>query len=83
MEHVHKCGSVLRHLIATGETNGIPLAEKAIGDMLTATPADEHKASLDGVRAVVDAHRAVASGSQLGFADAINDYIEKLMKGLE
>lgn len=83
MEHVHKCTSVLRHLIAAGEENCVPTAQKAIGDMLAVTPADQHKASLDRVRAVVEVHRAVASGPQLSLADTINDYIEKLMRALE
>jgi len=83
MEHVHKCTAVLRPLIAAGETNGIPLAEKAIDEMLQATPGDQHRRSLDSVRSAVDAHRTAASGSQLGFADTVNDYIERLMRALE
>ena len=83
MEHVHRCTSVLRPLIAEGEANGIPLAEKAINDLMDATPAPQQKASLESVLALVQAHRDAAEGSQLRFADAINDYIEKLMRSFE
>lgn len=79
MEPVEKCTSALSPLIAAGHTNGIPLAEKAIDDMLLAIPSPQHKTSLDNVRLVVEAHRKDASGPQLGFADTVNDYIERLM----
>jgi hypothetical protein len=83
MDHIFKCTSVLRPLIVAGHTDGIPLAEKALDDLLTVTPPEQHRISLDSVRSVVEAHREVASGPQLGFADAVNDYIEKLMRALE
>jgi hypothetical protein len=83
MEHVHKCTSVLRSLIADGEPSGIPHAEKAINDLMEATPGPGQKASLQSVQAVVQAHRNAAEGCQLGLADTINDYIEKLMRSFE
>jgi len=83
MEHVHKCTSVLGPLIAEGEPNRIPLAEKAINDLMDATPAPGQKASLESVQAVVQAHREAAEGCQLQFADTINDYIERLMRSFE
>ena len=76
MEHVHRCTSVLRPLIAEGEPNAIPLAEKAINDLMEATPGPRQKASLESVQAIVQEHRDVAEGCQLHFADTINDYIE-------
>ena len=82
MEHVHKCTSVLRPLIAGGEAGDIPLAEKAINDLMDATPAARQKASLESVQAAVQAQRD-AEVCQLGFADAVNDYIEKLMRSFE
>ncbi len=84
MEHVHKCAAALRSLIHAGETDNMPHAEKAIDDMLAAAPADQHKASLDSVRSAIDAHCAsVFAPHQLRFADAINDYIERLMTRFE
>jgi hypothetical protein len=83
MEQLTKCTSALRLLLARGETNGIPLAEKAINDLVEATPRVRQKVALDDVRAVVQEHRCTAEGPQLGFADTVNDYIEKLMRALE
>ncbi len=84
MDHVNKCTAALRSLIAAGETNGMPHAEKAIDEMLATAPADQHKASLDSVRSAVKEHCAtVFAPHQLGFADAINDYIERLMTRFE
>ena len=82
MEHVHRCTSILRSLIAAGEPNGIPHAEKAINDLLEATPAPRQKASLESVRAIVQEQRD-PEGCRLGLADTINDYIEKLMRSFE
>ena len=83
MEDIHRCTAVLRSLIATGEPDGIPHAEKAINDLMDATPAPQQKASLESVRAIVQEHRDAAEGCQLHFADTINDYIEKLMRSFE
>ncbi len=83
MDHVHRCASVLRPLIAAGDTNGAPLAETALNELLAATPAPKQKVALESVQSVVEAHRDAASGIQLTFADTVNDYIEKLMRGLE
>jgi len=73
----------LRPLIAEGEHDGIPHAEKAINDLLEATPAPRQKASLESVQAIVQAQREAAEGPQLRIADTINDYIEKLMRSFE
>jgi hypothetical protein len=82
MEDIHRCTSALRSLIAAGEPHGIPLAEKAINDLMDATPAPRQKASLESVQAIVQEHRE-SEGCQLGFADAVNDYIERLMRSFE
>jgi hypothetical protein len=83
MDHVYKCASVLRPLIAKGETGEIPLAHDAIDQLLQATPKVDQKAALGDVQAAVQEHRDAAEGFQRGFADKVNDYIEKLMKALE
>src|SRR5689334_16827984 len=83
MENVHKCTSVLRPLIAEAKTNGIPLAENAINELVAITPAPQQRDALESVRSVVKAHRdAAGSGSQCDFADTVNDYIEKLIRSL-
>ncbi|WP_100382075.1 hypothetical protein [Bradyrhizobium canariense] len=83
MEHINKCTSVLRPLMTEGDTNGVPLAETALNEMVAVTPAPEQRAALEHVQSVVQAHRDEASGIQLRLADAINNYIEKLMRSLE
>lgn len=84
MNHVEKCTSVLRPLILQGESSGIPLAENALNELVEVTPGVEHKNALHDVRAVIQAHRETACQfHQLGFADTVNDYIEKLMRALE
>ena len=84
MEHVNKCTETLRPLIHAGEADSIPHAEKASDDMLAAAPADQHRASLDSVRSAIEAHCETAfAPHQLKFADAINDYIERLMTRFE
>ncbi|MEH2513421.1 hypothetical protein V1291_004775 [Nitrobacteraceae bacterium AZCC 1564] len=65
-------------MIHAGETGSIPLAQKAIEEMLVTAPADQHKAPLDHVRSAVEAHRATACEThQLSFADEINDDIKR------
>jgi hypothetical protein len=83
MAPLNKCLDALRPLIAEGDTNGIATAEKAVDEYLAATSPPARKGALHSVQQVVQTHREAASGSQQSFADAVNDYIEKLMRGLE
>jgi hypothetical protein len=84
MDHVRKCTDALRPVIAAGDINGLPLAETALSEMLDRTAADDHKSSLESVRLAVQEHsKAAGFGFELPLADAINNYIEKLMRNLE
>jgi hypothetical protein len=83
MEHINKCTSILRPLIAEGHSDGVPLAKTALKEMVEEAHPTEQRAALEHVKSIVQAHRAEASGIHLGFADAVNDYIEKLMRELE
>jgi hypothetical protein len=84
MDRVRKCTDTLRTIIAVGDLNGILIAEKALNEMVDSAPAKDRKSSLESARLVVKEHgRAGGPGSQLSIADTINDYIEKLMRGLE
>ena len=82
MENIHKCTSALRPLIAEADTNGIPLAENAINELVAATPAPERRDALESVRSVVQSHCDADAGSQFDFANTVNDYIEKLIRDL-
>ncbi len=82
MENIHKCTSALRPLITEAEPNGIPLAEDAINELVATTPAPERRNALASVRSAVRAHCDADTGSQFDFANAVNDYIEKLIRDL-
>ncbi|ANW01934.1 hypothetical protein [Bradyrhizobium icense] len=83
METFDKCMSVLRPLIAEGDTNGIAAAERAVNEYVAATPSPDQKNALATVQQAVQAHKEECSGLDLSFADAVNDYIERLMRRFE
>ena len=83
METFDKCMSVLRSLIAEGDTNGIGAAEQAVNEYVAGTPPPDQKDALANVRQAVQAHKEECLGLDLSFADAVNDYIERLMRNFE
>ena len=77
MPHFDTCLGMLRRLITDGDSNAIPLAERAIDDYLEATPATARKSGLRLLQqGVLNKHRAVV-GAQRSFAETVNAYIEK------
>jgi hypothetical protein len=84
MDHLDKCTSALRPLIEKGDTDELHLAEKAVSEFVAATPRPHQATALESVKTAVEDHRETASGyHQLCFADAINNYIERLMREFE
>jgi hypothetical protein len=83
MDSFNKCASVLRQLIAEAQVNGIRLAEKALDEFVAATAPLKQNDELRCVQLIVRTHRDAATGSRLSFADTVNEYIEKLVRGLE
>ncbi len=84
MDHLDKCTSALRPLIEKGDTDDLHLAEKAVNAYVAVTPRPDQASALENVKTAVEEHREAASGHhQLYFADAINNYIEKLMRQFE
>jgi hypothetical protein len=83
MESFDKCMSVLRPLIAEGDTNGIGAAERAVNEYVAATPQPDQKNALANVQQAVQAHKDECPGVDLSFADTVNDYIERLMRNFE
>ena len=77
MLHLDTCLGILRRLIAGGDPNGIPLAERAINEYWDATPAKARKSGLRLLQQDVLDQRNAVLGTQPGFAEAVNDYIEK------
>jgi hypothetical protein len=83
MVDLNECLDSLRRLIAGGDTNGIGAAERAVNEYVAATAPEDRKNALLRVQQAVQAHREETSGINLSFADAVNDYIEKLMRAFE
>ena len=77
MPHLDACLGILRRLIAKGDTNGIPLAERAVNEYLDATPASARKSGLRLLQEDVLAQRDAVLGDQRHFADIVIEYIEK------
>jgi len=77
MPHLQNCLDILRRLIAKGDTNGIPLAERAIDEYLGATPSEARKSGLRLLQEDVLIQRNAVLGSHRSFADTIYNYIER------
>jgi hypothetical protein len=76
MPYLNDCQEILRRLIADGDTNGIPLAERAINEYLHATPTNARKSGLRLLQEDVIIQRDTVVGGH-SFADAVNAYIER------
>jgi hypothetical protein len=84
MTDFDKCSGDLRRLIGVADTDGVPMAEKSIDEYVAAIAPPARTGALREVQQVVQTHRdAAASGEQRDFAEIVNDYIEKLMRGFE
>jgi hypothetical protein len=75
--HLPTCLEILRRLIAKGDMNGIPSAEKAIDDYWDATPPQARKSGLRLLQQDVLTQRNAVLGDHRNFADTVNAYIEK------
>jgi hypothetical protein len=77
MGHIDTCLGILRQLIAKGDINGVPLAERAINEYWDATPIQARESGLRFLQQdVLDLRNAVL-GDQRNFAEVVNAYIEK------
>lgn len=77
MPHLETCLDILRRLIAKGEVNGIPLAERAIDEYLAATPSGARKSGLRFLQEGVLTQRNAVTANRRDFAETVNAYIEK------
>jgi hypothetical protein len=68
-------------LIAKGDMNGIPLAERAINEYWDVTLEKARKSGLRLIQQDVLDQRNSVLGAQRAFAEAVNDYIEKKLRG--
>jgi hypothetical protein len=77
MPHLDNCLGILRRLIAEGDPNCIPLAERTINEYLDVTPPSARKSGLRLIQQdVLVQHNAVV-GVQRSFAETVNAYIDK------
>ena len=81
MPHLKNCVDILRRLIAKGDLAGLPFAERAINEYLDATLERGRKSGLRLIQLDVLEQRNAVLGAQHDFAQAVNDYIEKKLRG--
>jgi len=77
MPHLDTCLGILRRLIAKGDPNGIPLAERAINEYLEVTPAEARKSGLRLLQQDALMQYNAVVGVQRSFTETVNAYIEK------
>jgi hypothetical protein len=71
----------LRRLIAAGDTNGIPLAERAIAEYWEGTPPRARKSGLLYMQQILREQRDTLSRESGDFADTVDAYIERMLAG--
>jgi hypothetical protein len=81
MPHLDTCVGILRRLIAKGDMIGMPLAERAINEYWDVTLEKARRSGLRLIRQDVLEQRNAVVGAQHDFAQAVNDYIEKKVRG--
>jgi hypothetical protein len=78
MSHIDLCLETLRRLIAAGDANSIPLAEKAVDDYWAATPLTARKSGLLYIQQMLNEHRDAFSRESRVFADTVDAYVQKI-----
>ena len=81
MPNFDTCLGILRRLIAKGDMNNIYLAERAINEYLDVTPIKARTSGLRLLQGDVLSQRDAVLGAQRDFAQVVNDYIEKKLRG--
>jgi hypothetical protein len=77
MPHLEACLGILRRLIAKGDLDSIPLAERAVDEYRNATFPGARKSGLRLVQQDVLAQQNAVLGDRRAFAEMVNTYIEK------
>jgi hypothetical protein len=77
MGHLDDCLGILRRLIAKGDMDGMPLAERAIDEYWNAAPSLAKKSGLRFIQQDVLDQRNAVLGAHRSFADTVSAYIEK------
>ena len=79
MPHLDSCRDILRRLIAKGDPNNIPFAERAINEYLDATPPKACKSGLWLIQEDVLVQLNAVVGVQRSFAETVYNYLDKKM----
>jgi len=74
---IDPCLDILRRLIATGDMNDIPLAEKAIAEYWEGTPTRARKSGLLYIQQILHEHRDALIRESREFADVVDACIEQ------
>jgi AraC-like DNA-binding protein len=77
MPGLQTCRDGLRQLIAKGNIDDIPLAQRVIDEYCDATPTEARTSGLQLLQQDVLNQRNAVLGSHRHFGDAVNDYIQK------
>ena len=81
MPHLDTCVGILRRLIAKDDMSGMPLAERAINEYWDVALEKARRSGLRLIQQDVLDQRNAVVGAQHDFAQAVNDYIEKKVRG--
>ena len=81
MPHLDTCVGILRRLIAKGDMSGMPLAERAINEYWDVTLKEARRSGLRLIQQDVLEQRNAVVGAQHDFAQAVDGYIEKKLRG--
>lgn len=81
MPHLENCKAILRKLIAKGDPNGIPLAERAVNEYWEVTLEKGRRSGLRLIQMDVLEQRNAVVGAQHDFAQAVNNYLEQKLGG--
>jgi hypothetical protein len=78
---IDPCLDILRRLIAGGDTNDIPLAERAIAEYWVGTPTRARKSGLLYMQQILHEHHDGLSRESREVADRVDAYIEQMLAG--
>jgi hypothetical protein len=77
MVNIDNCLDTLRCLVAAGDMNDLPLAERAIEEYWTATPLRARKSGLLYIQQILHDQRDRISRASRDFEDALDACIER------
>jgi hypothetical protein len=83
MDQLEKCMQSLRVLIASGEDDGILLAEEAVNEYLAAFPVKQHAGALHLLQDAVTPLWRRSSGTQTEFINMVLDYTDNRILALQ